>query len=264
MDRISTGDFVVSGPEILLGVRAEFLSAERASLWMDTGPRLSDERAGTLRSALAVPLDDVTGYVVAAGAPEGRWPVSLGIRVDFLRDPPSQGRPMTITGDLIDRDGRGGTTRGDVFDADGARIAIVVQRSHLVSVATRPTSRVHRPACPPESVSLREALGVVESAPGLVAMPPVSLAANGMNNVHGGILLCGGEFAAMSAIDARGDWRTTSVDINYLRPVSALDATAFAADVVHRGRSTAVVRVLVSTAVGKPCAIATVTLQQGS
>ncbi|UPW08505.1 PaaI family thioesterase [Gordonia terrae] len=245
-------------------MRAEFLSAERASLSMDAGPRLSDERAGSLRSALAVPLDDVTGYVVAAGAPEGRWPVSLGIRVDFLRDPPSQGRPMRITGDLIERDGRGGTTRGDVFDADGRRIAIVVQRSHLVSVPTRPTSRVHQPARPPESVSLRGALEIAEPAPGLVVMPPIPLAANGMDNVHGGILLCGAEFAAMSSIDARGDWRATSVDINYLRPVSALDTTTFAADVVHRGRSTAVVRVLVSTAIGKAGAIATVTLQHGS
>ncbi|WP_354561057.1 MULTISPECIES: PaaI family thioesterase [Gordonia] len=237
------------------------LTSRNASLSMPAGPRLVDERSGSVRSALAVPLDDVTGYVVAAGAPAGRWPVSLGIRVDFLCDPPSRGRPMTVNGDLIARDERGGTTRGVVTGPDGTPIAIVVQRSHLVAVPARPTSRLNLPARPPEAVPIRHALGIGESAPGVVTMPPTLFAANGMGNVHGGILLCGAEFAAMSAVDARCEWRVTSIDINYLRPASAEDTTTFAADVVHRGRSTAVVHVMSSLASGKPCATATVTLQ---
>lgn len=258
--QIPTDDFVVSGPEVLLGVTPVILTSQRASLSMEAGPRLADERAGSVRSALAVPLDDVTGYIVAAGAPEGRWPVSLGIRVDFLGDPPSRGRPMTIDGDLIARDERGGITRGDVVGPDGTRIAIVVQRSHLVSVPARPTSRMNLPARPSEAVTIRDALGIREAAPGVVTMPPAPLAANGMGNVHGGILLCGAEFAAMSAVDARGEWRVTSMDINYIRPASAEHTTTFAADVVHRGRSTAVVHVIASASSGKPCATATVTL----
>ncbi len=109
-------------------------------------------------------------------------------------------------------------------------------------------------------MTIRNALGIRESAPGVVTMPPAPLAANGMDNVHGGILLCGAEFAAMSAVDARGEWRVTSADINYIRPASAEHTTAFAADVVHRGRSTAVVHVIASASSGKPCATATVTL----
>ena len=231
---------------------------------MNAGPKPVDGRAGSLRSVLAVPLDDVTGYVIAAGAPEGLWPVSLGIRVDLLGDLPTRGEAMTITGGLIARDERGGTTRGDVFDADGTRLAIVVQRSHLVSVPARPTSQVQLPPLPADSVFIREALGIVESAPGLVTMPPTPLAANGMGNVHGGILLCGAEFAAMSAVDAQGEWRAGSIDINYLRPASADDTATFAADVVHRGRSTAVVRVIAMCSSGKPCAVATVTLQMSA
>lgn len=218
--------------------------------------------AGCSRGALGVPLDDVTGYLVAAGAPPGKWPVSLGIRIDLLADPPLGGPPMTVTGELIARDEKGGTTRGAVTDGAGRVIALIVQRSHLVPLVDRPApAPAPVVAPPPAGVTVREALGFRSPQPGVLKLPATPLAANGMGNVHGGILICGAEFAALSALDATGDLRATSVDIAYVRPADARGTTTFRGRVLHRGRSLAVVRVTAVNSANKPCVIATVTIQ---
>lgn len=158
-------------------------------------------------------LDDVTGHVVARGTDEHRWPVSLSIRIDFLADPPLDKTSMSVHGELIARDERSGTTRGSVTDDSGRTIALVTQRSHLVAVEAQPTSPRTSFDLPSVETTVRDALGFTVSAGGIVELPPTPLAANGMGNVHGGVLICGSEFAAMSAVDAGGVLRTTSIDI---------------------------------------------------
>ncbi|WP_348537489.1 PaaI family thioesterase [Nocardia carnea] len=217
--------------------------------------------AGCSRGALGVPLDDVTGFLVASGAPPGKWPVSLGIRIDLLADPPLGGPPMSVTGELIARDEKGGTTRGAVTDAEGRVIALIVQRSHLVPLAGRPAPAPVPAVAPPAGVTVREALGFRAPEPGVLKLPATPLAANGMGNLHGGILICGAEFTALSALDAAGDLRATSVDIAYVRPADPQGTTTFRGRVLHRGRSLAVVRVTAVNSSNKPCAIATVTIQ---
>lgn len=229
---------------------------------MKSGVWLKDPVAGSCRGALGVPLDDVTGYVVAAGTDADRWPVSLGIRLDFLADPPIDGTRMSVTGELIARDDRGGTTRGAVADDSGRPIALVTQRSHLIAVSTRPSSSTANFDLPAGEMTVRDALGFRDVAVGVVELPPTSLAANGMGNVHGGVLICGSEFAAMSAVGAGGVLRTTSIDIAYVRPGDASSITTFRAEVVHQGRSLAVIRVAAANSSGKPCALATVTVQR--
>jgi uncharacterized protein (TIGR00369 family) len=254
-------DFVVSGAEALLRVRPIALGSDRAELAVESGPWLADPIAGVSRGSLGVALDDVTGYVVARGTDERRWPVSLSIRIDFLADPPLDKGCMVVRGELIGRDERGGTTRGSVTEDSGQTIALVTQRSHLVAVEAHPTSPRLTFDLPPAATTVRQALGFTVSAGGVVELPPTPLAANGMGNVHGGVLICGSEFAAMSAVDAGGVLRTTSIDIAYVRPGDAGGTTTFACDVVHRGRSMAVVRVVAAGSTGKPCAISTVILQ---
>ncbi len=95
-------------------------------------------------------------------------------------------------------------------------------------------------------------------------MPPNELAANGMGNVHGGVLMIGSELAAMSALGASGEFRTTSIDIAYVRPGDGLNTVAFGADVLHCGRSGSVIAVTASNSSGKPCSIATVVVQRRS
>ncbi|SDU79671.1 uncharacterized domain 1-containing protein [Gordonia westfalica] len=237
------------------------LGADRAELAVESGPWLADPIAGVSRGSLGVALDDVTGHVVARGTDEHRWPVSLSIRIDFLADPPLDKTSMSVHGELIARDERSGTTRGSVTDDSGRTIALVTQRSHLVAVEAQPTSPRTSFDLPSVETTVRDALGFTVSAGGIVELPPTPLAANGMGNVHGGVLICGSEFAAMSAVDAGGVLRTTSIDIAYVRPGNAGDTTTFACDVVHRGRSMSVVRVVAAGSTGKPCAVATVIVQ---
>lgn len=264
MTRPPTPEFLISGAEALVRVSPLRLSPQRAELSVETGPWLRDPVAGFSRAALAVPLDDVTGYIVAAGSPPGRWPVSLGIRLDFLADPPVDGARLAVTGELVARDDRGGTTRGLVSDESGAPIALVTQRSHLVPVDAPPTAPALRFTAPANGATIRDALNVREVGRGVVEMPATPLAANGMGNVHGGILICASEFAAMSALEAAGDYRSASIDIVFVRPGDADDVTTFCADVVHSGRSLAVVRVTASNSSEKACAVATVTMQRVS
>ncbi|GAB93585.1 PaaI family thioesterase [Gordonia rhizosphera] len=257
----TTPEFVISGAEALLRVSPVALSAQRAELTVAAGQWYGDPVAGNLRGALGVPLDDVTGHVVASGVPQDKWPVSLGIRVDFLADPPVEGSPMTVIGELIARDDRSGTTRGAVVDGAGRTLALVTQRSHLVPVDGQPHSSATQFDTPRPETSIRAALGFRDVTPGVVDLPPTTLAANGMGNLHGGVLIIGSELAAMSAVDAGGVLRTTSIDIVYVRPGNAGDLTTFRSDLLHRGRSVAVVRVVAANASGKPCSISTVIVQ---
>lgn len=245
----------------MLRVGRAVLATDTSRLSVESGPWLRDPVAGCSRGALGVPLDDVTGYLVASGAPAGTWPVSLGIRIDLLADPPLGGPPMDVTGELVARDDRGGTTRGMVTGSGGRVIALIVQRSHLVLLARPPVSAPVPAVAPPAGVTVREALGFRALEPGVLKLPATPLAANAMGNVHGGILICGAEFAALSALDAAGDLRATSIDISYIRPADARGVTTFRGRVLHRGRSLAVVRVTAVNSSNKPCAIATVTVQ---
>lgn len=255
-------EFVLGGAERLLRVSAVELTAESAELHQESGAWLADPAVGVSRGALGVILDDVTGYVVAAGSPPRHWPVSLGIRLDLLADPPLDGSRLTAHGQLVTRDEVSGTTRGQVSDAQGTVLALITQRSHLLTLEQPPTTpRITTPTPGPE-LSLREGLALSELEPGLVELPPNPYAANGMGNIHGGILITGIEFAAMSALGATGELRTTSIDTVFVRPADAAHPTTFRTRVAHRGRSMAVVEVQAVAASGKPCALATVIAQQ--
>ncbi|MEV0110049.1 acyl-CoA thioesterase domain-containing protein [Nocardia sp. NPDC050799] len=257
----STPQLVLGGAEALVRVGPVTVTPTGAQLTVESGPWLRDPVTGCSRGALGVPLDDVTGFLVAAAAPPGRWPVSLGIRLDLLADPPLDGSPLTVRGELAGLDERGGTTRGTVTDARGGLLALVVQRSHLVTVDEAPSGATPAPPPPDAGIPLREALGFRAAEPGVLELPPSVFTANGMGNVHGGILICGTEFAAASALDAAGELRTTSIDITYVRPADAHGATTFRSRVLHRGRSLAVVQVTALNSANKPCAIATALLQ---
>ncbi|GAC67352.1 PaaI family thioesterase [Gordonia soli] len=258
--------FHIGGAEVLLRISPGEFTTAGGEVFADTGPWLADPIAGVARGALAVALDDVTGYAIAAGVPADRWPVSLGIRVDFLADPSTCPGRLSVTGEVVGRDSRGGTTRGAVTDDDGEVLAIAVQRSHLIQ-STGLSAAVAAGSLVDADAPIRSQLGLVdaEDAPAgavALAMPATPLAANGMGNVHGGMLIAVSELAAMSAIDARCEYRTTSIDIAYVRPCDAAAPTTFTAEPQHVGRSLAVVRVVAANPSGKPSSIATVILQR--
>lgn len=258
----ASSGFYVGGPEVMLRVTGHSISVQRGQVAMQSGPWLADPAAGNNRAAVSVALDDVTGYIVDAGSPDGQWPVSLGIRVDFLADLPLDPTTLTVTGELVDREGRGAMSQGTVTDTDGRILARMIQRSHLVDAPTTPGEHATADILAAPDGSVREQLGLVETAAGVLTMAPTALSANGMGSVHGGILVCLSELAAMSAIGAAGEMRTTSIDIAYVRPCDATDTTTLRAEIVHRGRSVALVRVVSANSSGKPASIATVILQR--
>ncbi|ETA04943.1 hypothetical protein BJF87_16525 [Gordonia sp. CNJ-863] len=253
--------FYIGGPEVMLRISGHSVSAERGEARVETGPWLADPAAGVNRASLAVALDDVTGYVVDAGSPDGLWPVSLGIRMDFVADPPLDGTPLNVTGELVARDERGAMTTGRVSDPSGRPIATIIQRSHLVDAPTTPGAHATTEVLDAPVSPVRDQLGLVPTAPGVLTMAPTILSANGMGSVHGGILICASELAAMSSVEANGQFRTTSIDITYVRPCNAADVTTFTSETMHRGRSLSVVRVVSANSSGKPSSIATVVLQ---
>ncbi|MFC8178765.1 hotdog domain-containing protein [Rhodococcus sp. NPDC057297] len=258
----SAQPFVAAGAEQLLGIEPVDFSAEHGQLTMATGPWLLDPVAGVTRSPLGVALDDVTGYVVARGAPAGLWPVSLGIRLDFLADPPVDGSPLVVTGDLVHRNANSGTTRGCVTDAGGTPVALVTQRSHLVPFDGPFNTHAVSDEFFRGTMTLRDRLRMAHpESTDVLVMSPTPFSANGMGNVHGGVLILGSELAAHDVVDSGGTFRTTSIDIAFVRPGDGSAETPFHAEVVHRGRTVAVVRVTARNAAGKPCSIATVTLQ---
>ncbi|MDS1112921.1 PaaI family thioesterase [Gordonia westfalica] len=253
--------FCIGGPEVMLRISGHSMSAEQGRARIETGPWLADPAAGVNRAALAVALDDVTGYVVDSGSPEGRWPVSLNIRMDFVTDPPLDGTVLDVTGELVARDERGAMTTGTVSDPSGRTIATIVQRSHLVDAPTTPGAHATTEVLDAPDSPVRDQLGLVPTAPGVLTMAPTVLSANGMGSVHGGILVCASELAAMSSVEASRQLRTTSIDITYVRPCNAADTTTFTSETLHRGRSLSVVRVVSANSSGKPSSIATVVLQ---
>ncbi len=229
---------------------------------MATGPWLLDQRAGFIRSLVGVALDDVTGHVVAMGAPAGLWPVSLNIRLDFLADPPADGSIMSVHGELVHRDNSSGTTRGHVVDALGGMVALVTQRSHLVPFDGPLGAHIVPVERAQDDSTIRDLLrfGHRDSL-SMLTMSPSRYSANGMGNVHGGILIAGSELAAMDALNASGELRSTSIDISFVRPGDASSDTTFESEILHRGRSVAVVRVVARNSAGKQCSIASVTIQ---
>jgi uncharacterized protein (TIGR00369 family) len=80
--------------------------------------------------------------------------------------------------------------------------------------------------------------------------------ANPLGNLHGGMSLCLTEWLAMRATS--GLARTSSIRMQYVRPLPrGTDATA-AVTVEYAGRSLGVVRVVISDAAGKPCTLGSV------
>lgn len=256
--------FMPAGAEALVRIEEGVLSATGSTMTVGAGRWLHDPVAGVCRASLGIVLDDVTGYSVALAAPDDKWPVSLGIRLDFQRDPQSAGAPMAAKGEVVGFDAQGALSRGEVYGADGGVVALITHRSHLRTVVAKPTAPVAAVPHPDPDSSIRELLRLVDTSAGVVEMLPGPYAANERGDVHGGVQLAGAEFAAMSALGAAGGHRTTSADAVYLRPGNASETNTFRADIVHQGRSMAMVRVDMLNPAGKPCSRTTLVIQKSA
>jgi acyl-coenzyme A thioesterase PaaI-like protein len=259
-ERIATS-FVRAGAEAAFRVSLSSITADHAAVAVETGPWLRDRDAGVSRGALGVALDDVSGAMVAASRPHGRWPVSISMRLDFVSDPPLDRSLLTATGHLVAVDGSSGLARGEIWGGDGVPIALVTHQLQFITFDAAPASSDRANPLSDDATGLWDLLELSTPEPRTLVMPPSASASNGMGNVHGGVLAYGSECAAMSAINAEGRFRTACLDIVYARPCDARRTTIFRSEVVHLGRTLAVVRVVAANDIGKPGAVSTVTLR---
>jgi uncharacterized protein (TIGR00369 family) len=251
------------GPEELFGlsaVRIEGTGADAvARAEMVTGPWLRHESGEAAAGSLGVLLDDVLGQAVLIARTEHQWSVTTELAFDLLAPVPVDGTTVRAHARLEAIDAGGGVARGRVVDEAGRTLALGATWGRLID--TVPAGVVG--ARPVEPVgdrgrSLAELLRIrAGERPGSWVVPSRPALGNPAGVMHGGVLACVAEMAAHAALGPdRGALTTASLHAFYLRP--AVGDMAVDAEVVHRGRSLAVVEVVARGASGKPCMRATV------
>ena len=234
---------------------------DRVEATIPTGPWLVDPLVGVTGSALAVTLDDVTGYVDDLQLPAGKSSVSLSIRLDLIAPVPIDGRLVTSTGTSLGIDEAGGTSTGVARSADGGVLAAMTQRTHILTMPPGFTPTAASQAVIPDDRPLRNQLGIIEAGTGVLDFPGSPAADNSMGNMHGGIYIFLAELTAHSALPGTG-LHAVSIETSYLRGRPALERTRFTATVLRQGRSSAAVRVDVAGDDGLLAATSTVLLQR--
>ncbi|TCK22943.1 hotdog domain-containing protein [Pseudonocardia endophytica] len=221
-------------------------------------------------ASLCVLLDAVLGQATIAGRPEGMWPVTTEMTVDLTGAVPDEGE-VTVRAWVIGSAGHSIVARGDMLGPDGSLIGVATEWGRLIPEvpdvgADDPGSDVVPPGGDAAAV-----LGayVVVGAPARAAgevrptltLPGSPALANERDTMHGGILATAAELAAVAVVPGSRDrpMATGSLHVTYLRPALMDGPTTVRTDVVHQGRSFAVVRSDVRNAAGKLAAAATVT-----
>ncbi|WP_130290975.1 hotdog domain-containing protein [Pseudonocardia sediminis] len=243
------------GPEELFAISTAPVEDGLTAGSLRTGSWLCGDDGHPLSGALAVLLDDVVGQAAFAFRPAGHWAVTTELSIDFLAPLPTDGTPVTARGRHLLGDDAGGAADGDVTDAHGVRYAVATTRTCYVPGV--PHDAIDPPPVPPiadRDRPLPELLGL-PADPEPVVLRPTQLVANVNGVVHGGVVACVGEIVARRALGT--PWlRTASLRTLYLRP--AAGAITFEPEVVHAGRSLAVVVVTARNEAGKPVATITV------
>lgn len=254
-------DVVMAVPELLFGLEPLRFEADGTVTGsMPTGPWLTDPELGPpgLAGALGVLVDDVLGYAINAVADS--WSVSTEISLEVVGAVPTDGSRVRAEGRVVHRDGPSVLARGRAVDESGGTIVYAHERGRLIGTSPPSEARRAADAWTPdahesgtiaqlfaEEVLLREAGAEVLVGHRL---------ANPLGNLHGGMSLCLTEWLAAKATP--GLARTSSIRMQYVRPLPrGTEATAVVtAD--YRGRSLGVMRVIISDASGKPCTIGSV------
>lgn len=245
------------GPEALFGIDQLTLSGGASSGSMTSGSWVTGP------GDLAVLVDDVLGYAILARRPDRCWSVSTEIGIDVIAPIPTDGQLLHARASLEHADERGGLAVGEVRTADGDLIARGRQRGRFV-----PGSPLllgtggHDPVLVDEPTGIAGRLLGVPSATQCFDLVVEPVLGNPLGNLHGGVSLAASELVA-SSVTTSADLpalTTASIHVTYVRPVPVGSVLRLEAEVVSRGRTLAVVRVVGRDERGKPCTVAHVTL----
>ncbi|QNG38550.1 PaaI family thioesterase [Geodermatophilaceae bacterium NBWT11] len=235
----------------------EFRGSMRTGRWTTTPD------GSPCAGSLGVVVDDVLGSCVLMSRPAGSWSVSTEITVELVADVPGDGAVLTVAGRVVGRDSSGGLARGEVRDGEGRSVAVATQRQRFVpGDPSAVAAAVPVPAAADDPD--RDALAAIggrlhrHGEDGELVLPGSTDLANPAGNLHGGISLLASELVA-GAVLGDPSFVTSSVHIVYLRPLSVSAETTFGSELVHRGRTLGMVRVVGRNAAGRVCTMATVT-----
>jgi acyl-coenzyme A thioesterase PaaI-like protein len=254
-------DVIMSVPELLFGLEPlTFAPGGTVSGEMATGPWMSDPDTGPegLPGALGVLVDDVLGYAINACA--NAWSVSTEISLDVVGQIPTDGSRVRAEGGVVHRNGSSVFARGRVIDQSGATIAYAQERGRLIPGSPGEAAGGAGSAWSPKDAaaeSIGELFGTgFRLLEGGADVHVGERLANPLGNLHGGMSLCLTEWLASRATPALA--RTSSVRMQYVRPLPGGTHATAVVTVDYRGRSLAALRVVIADAAGKPCTIGSV------
>jgi len=253
-------------PEVLLGIHD---IEHRPGGWvhgsMPLGPWLAgwsgnDPMAGSV----GVLLDDVLGYAAVGWGEASRWAVTTEMRADFTRPLPAGGR-LFGSGRTVHRDEFSALGKGELADARGEVVAHIAQRNRYVDVRVDQVgagSTGLDDAVRAETARggrLPDLLGGPTGAAGRHELHIGPRLANPMGNLHGGLGMTLCELVARDLIPK--SLQTTGVHVSFLRPVALGTDLVLAGDVVHQGRTLALVEVAARLPDGRLAMRASVTVE---
>lgn len=248
---------VTRGPEGLFGVTSISVNPGEVLGTMTTGPW--SHGAG----ALAVLVDDVLGYAILARRPRACWSVSTEIGIDLVAPVPINGQILHARASLEHADERGGLAVGEVLTDTGHLVARCRQRGRFVPDSPAlPGTLGHEPAPVTEPSGMVRRFSGFPAGTSTFDFAVEPALGNPLGNLHGGVALAVSELIAVAAA-ARADLpelATSSIHVTYVRPAPVGTVLRLESEVVSRGRTLAVVRVVGRDARGKPCTVAHVTL----
>jgi uncharacterized protein (TIGR00369 family) len=260
--------FVYRGglPEVLFRVGETTGDRQTSTGSMALGPWLAEPDGLRAAGSVGVLVDDVFGGVLLTNRPPGHWASSTELSVDFVSPMPSDDRPITAVAGSVRLDRAGGLALGRVTGADGRVIAIGSTRVRFLPAAGR-----FDPLVPADSLALSDVpihdvlqvVAVTTDAGPCLALTGDARVSNPAGTVHGGVLLWLAELAGLRAVQSEAHpLHTTSIHLVFLRPAPLRQELRFTTEILHRGRTLAVVQVAGRRADGKVCALATVTCQR--
>ena len=245
---------VDAGPEALFRVGRVYVDGDRVRGSMPVGPWLGAADGLTAAGSLGVLVDNVLGYAIIGSRPPDHWSVSTEITLDVVDDLAAATGRLHAEATTVHADGLGGFAVGRVYDEAGTLVASCTQRGRFVH-ADRAT--VESPVVLDEIDEADDLAGLLELDGHLLAVTP--RLQNPMRNLHGGIAITVSDLVASAALAATDGppLVTASIHMAFLRPTPGGTEAAYTAQVLHRGRTSALVDV-VGTVASRVCTTARV------
>lgn len=228
---------------------------------MAVGPWLGDGAGGHAVAGLGVLVDEALGGAVFGARPPGTVSVTSELTLDVAQPPPWDAAMLVCRVSVAAVHEDCGLAAARVETGDGALVALGTTWCRFLPAGGAALAADYWEAGtpPPADVGVAALLGTTTSATGGV-LSPLPSHANGLGDVHGGVVLGAVELAGRAVLAAgMPTARTTSVRTSYLRPTRLGADVELAVEVVRAGRTVAVAHVTTVGADGRATTASTVT-----